>query len=231
VDEGAIGEPVAAVAFMTSHGPDRFHPNADIFFQAGAGPLFDFGPYYLTALVAMLGPVRAVAASTKISFPERSINKGPRAGQAFKVEVPTHVVAALEFESGALGNMIMSFDVWAANLPRIEVYGTEGSLSVPDPNRFGGPVRVRRSDESEWREVPIEMPYAENSRGVGLADMAQAISSGRPHRAGGEIAYHVLDVMETIYDAARERRHVELGSTCERPAPFPKGLGEWQIDG
>jgi predicted dehydrogenase len=146
------------------------------------------------------------------------------------VEVPTHVAGVLDFASGAVGTIITSFDVWAHGLPRIELYGSEGSLSVPDPNTFGGPVRLRRSDEKEWREVELTHPYRENFRSLGLADMAQALRSGRAHRASGELAYHVLDVMHAIHDASASGRHVELASTCQRPAPLPLGLEEGQLD-
>ena len=138
--------------------------------------------------------------------------------------MPTHVAGLLEFASGPIGTIITSFDVWAANLPRIEIYGTEGSLSVPDPNTFGGPVRLRRSNGTEWEEMPLTHIYTENSRGLGVADMAAAIRSNRPHRASGELAHHVLDIMQAFHDASREGKHIELSSTCERPAPLPLGL-------
>ena len=136
----------------------------------------------------------------------------------------------MEFANGALGTIITSFDVWAAKLPRIEIYGTEGTLSVPDPNGFGGPVRIRRAEEKEWSEVPLTPGYAEQSRGVGVADMAHALQSGRPHRANGEMAYHVLDIMHAFHDASREGKHVELKSTCTRPATLPAGLAENTLD-
>ncbi len=230
IDDGWIGVPIAATAFMMGHGPERWHPDPDFFYQPGAGPMFDMGPYYLTALTTLLGPVRRVTGSAHITFPERTIFSQPKYGQTIKVNTPTHVAGVMDFASGAVGTIITSFDVWASELPRIEIYGTAGSLSLPDPNTFGGPVRIRRAGAGEWSEVPLAYGYAKNSRGLGLADMVAAIESGRPHRANGEVAYHVLDLMHAFHDASREGRHVEVGSTMTRPAPLPLGLVEGQID-
>jgi predicted dehydrogenase len=188
------------------------------------------GPYYLTALVTLLGPVRRVTGSARASFPERTITSEPRAGETIRVEVATHVAAVLDFASGAIATLVTSFDVWAAKVPRLELYGSAGSLSLPDPNTFGGPVRLRRADDRAWRTVLVTRPYTANSRGVGVADMAVALRSGRPHRANGELAYHVLDVMHAIEEASRAGKHVELSSTCARPAPLPPGLTEGALD-
>ena len=228
--DGAIGEPVAATAFMLGHGPESWHPDPDFIYQPGAGPMFDMGPYYLTALINLIGPIRRVTGSARISFPERTITSQPRFGQKIKVNTPTHIAGVFDFAAGAVGTVITSLDVWAAELPRIEVYGTEGSLSVPDPNSFGGPVRLFRPDGEGWREVPLTHSYAMQSRGLGIADMAYAMRSGRPHRASGEMAYHVLDVMHAFHDASRDGRHVEVASTCRRPAPLPVGLKEGLLD-
>ncbi len=230
IDDGWIGEPIGATAFMLGHGPESWHPDPEFFYKEGAGPMFDMGPYYLTALVSLMGPVRRVTGSTRITFPERIITSRPHYGEAIKVEVPTHVAGMLDFENGAVGTIITSFDVWASELPRIEIYGTEGSMSVPDPNTFGGPVKVRRAGASEWTEVPLTHGYAENSRGLGAADMAYALRSGRQHRANGDMAYHVLDLMHAFHDASREGRHIELQSTCARPAPLPLGLRPGTLD-
>jgi predicted dehydrogenase len=230
IDQGAIGRPIAAAAFMTSHGPEDWHPDPEFVYQVGGGPMLDMGPYYLTALVALMGPVRRVSGSAQITFPERVIGSEPKRGQVMKVEVPTHVAGVLDFESGAVGTILMSFDVWAAELPRIEIYGTEGSLSLPDPNTFGGPVRLKRARDKRWRSVPLTHAYAENWRGIGVADMACALRAGRPHRASGDLAYHVLDIMQAIQEASAASRYVMLESTCERPAPLPADLKEGQLD-
>lgn len=220
VNDGAIGTPIAASAFCLGHGPENWHPDPDFFYQPGAGPLFDMGPYYLTALIALMGPVRRLSSSTRISFPERLITSQPHYGETIKVNTPTHIAGTLEFANGAIATLITSFDVWHHHLPNIEIYGSEGTLRVPDPNTFGGPVLLRRADESEWHEVPLIHEYTQNSRGIGLADMAYAMRTGSPHRANETLAYHVLDIMQALHESAREGQHITLSSTCERPAPL-----------
>ncbi len=230
IDDGWIGEPVAATAFMLCHGHESWHPDPDFYYQPGGGPMFDMGPYYLTALVHLMGPVRRVTGSAQTTFPERLITSQPKHGTKIVVNVPTHIAGIMDFASGAVGTIVTSFDVWAAQVPRIEIYGTEGSLSVPDPNIFGGPVFVRRAGASDWSEVPLTHGYAKNSRGIGVADMAYALRSGRPQRASGDMAYHVLDIMHAFHNASREGKHVELSSTCARPASLPLGLREGTLD-
>jgi predicted dehydrogenase len=230
IDDGWIGQPIAATAFMLCHGHESWHPAPEFYYKVGGGPMFDMGPYYLTALVNLMGPVQAVSGSTRVTFPKRTITSQPLYGKVVDVEVPTHVVGVLDFASGAVGTIVTSFDVWSADVPRIEIYGTEGSLSVPDPNTFGGPVRVRRMGAKDWSEIPLTHGYAENSRGIGVADMAYALRSGRPHRASGALAYHVLDIMHAIHDAADAGRRVTLDSTCERPAALPVGLRHGLLD-
>jgi predicted dehydrogenase len=225
IDEGAIGEPVAATAFMLIPGHERWHPQPDFYYQPGGGPLFDMGPYYLTALVSLLGAVRRVTGSARATFPQRIIRSEPRAGERIAVEVPTHLAAVLDFASGPIATLVTSFDVWASKAPKLEIYGSEGSLSLPDPTTFAGPVRIRGADDDTWRVVPVTRPYTKNSRGLGLADMAAGLRSGLPHRASGELAYHVLEVMHAVETASRENRHVEIASTCERPAPLDEGGG------
>ena len=223
LDEGLIGETVAAMAVMMSHGPEDWHPNPDFFYQPGAGPMFDMGPYYLTALATLLGPVRRVASSARATFPERTVTSEPHAGTTIKVDTPTHVAGVLDFEGGAVGTLVTSFDVWATESSRVEVYGTEGSLSVPDPNTFGGPVRLCRAGRTEWEEFPLTHPYTGNHRGLGLADMADALRSGRPHRASGRLAYHVLEVIQALLDSSEAEAHVRVDSTFVRPEPLPAG--------
>ncbi|MBN1899844.1 Gfo/Idh/MocA family oxidoreductase [Candidatus Sumerlaeota bacterium] len=230
IDDGWIGKPVAATAFMMCHGHESWHPDPEFYYKKGGGPMFDMGPYYLTALVNLLGPVERVSGITRVTFPERLITSQPKYGTKIDVEVPTHVVGALDFSCGAVGTIITSFDVWAHQMPCIEIYGTEGTLAVPDPNCFGGPVRLRRANSNEWREMPLSHIYPENSRGIGPADMAYSLRSGRPHRASGELAFHVLDVMQSIHESSTEGRHVKIRSRCERPAPLPLGLRHGILD-
>lgn len=231
IDDGWIGTPVSATAFMVCHGHESWHPDPEFYYKAGGGPMFDMGPYYLTALVNMVGPVKKIAGMTRKTFNERTITSKPKYGQKVTVDVPTHVAGLLEFANGAIGTIITSFDVWGYGvLPWIEVNGTEGSLFVPDPNGFGGTIKLRRAGYKEWREIPLTHIYAENTRGLGVADMAVALQTGRKHRASGELAYHVLDIMHGIHDAANEGRTLALESTCERPAALPLGLLNGMLD-
>ena len=230
INDGAIGTPVAAIAFVLNHGMEHWHPDPYFFYQPGAGPLFDLGPYYLTALVAMLGPIRRVSSSTAISFAERTVTSAPKAGTKIPVNTPTHVTGTLDFASGVVGTLITSFDVWYHQLPRIEIYGTEGSLSAPDPNAFGGPVFLRRARDSAWQEVPLTHDYIENCRGIGLADMVRAMPTARPYRASGEMAYHVLEAMEALLQSSREDRHIILTSSCARPEPLVPGEQSWTYE-
>ncbi len=230
IDDGWIGEPVSATAFMQCHGHESWHPNPVFFYQPGGGPLFDMGPYYLTALVNLLGPVRRVCGATRVTFPERTITNEEQYGEKIEVEVPTHVAGVMDFDSGAIGTMITSFDVWAATLPPIEVHGTSGSLRVPDPNGFGGAVKVQRAGAEAWSEVPHSHPYAENSRGIGVADMAYALRTGREHRASGNMAYHVLDVMHAFHDSSDKGQHVLIKSKCKRPESVPMDVREGVLD-
>ena len=223
MDEGIIGEPVASTAVMMTHGPEGWHPNPDFFYQPGAGPMFDMGPYYLTALTTLLGPVRRVTGSARVTFPERQVTSQPLAGTTITVNTPTHVAGVMDFEGGAVGTLVTSFDVWSETHSRIDIYGTEGTLSVPDPNTFGGPVRVWRSGDEAWTDVPLTHPYTENSRGLGLADMARALRSGRKPRASGELGGHVLDVIHAFLDSSESGRHIDVKSTFERPEPLPAG--------
>jgi len=224
IDEGAIGVPLAGAGFMLSRGPESWHPNPEFFYKKGGGPLFDMGPYYLTAFAALLGSVRRVTASARSSFRQREITSQPLAGTLIDVDVHTHVTAVLDFDSGPIVTLTTSFDVTGTRLPKIEIFGSEGTLSVPDPNTFGGPVWLLRRGEKEWREMPLEFGYAENSRGIGVADMAAAIAAGRDHRANERIAYHVLDLMHSIFDASETGRHIEMQSIMSRPEPLPRGL-------
>ncbi|QNP75145.1 Gfo/Idh/MocA family oxidoreductase [Streptomyces roseirectus] len=221
LDAGDLGVPVAASAFMVSSGPERWHPDPEFYYQPGGGPLLDMGPYYLTSLVTLLGPVRRVVGMSSTPQAERFIGQGYRAGTRFPVEVATHVTGVLEHRSGALSTLVMSFDVWRSTLPRIEIHGTDGSLSLPDPNYFDGPVNLFRPGAQDWDELPILGGYRDASRGYGVADLARAVSRGEPHRADGELAYHVLDIMESLLTAAETGTSVEISSDCARPSAVP----------
>ncbi|WP_141431016.1 Gfo/Idh/MocA family protein [Bacillus sp. 03113] len=219
LQNGEIGEPVAATAFMMKAGPEQWHPNPEFFYQVGGGPLFDMGPYYLTVLTQLLGPIKRVAASVNTSFNERIIQVGEKKGKKINVKTPTHLAGTLDFENGAIATMITSFDVVATRLPFIEVYGTEGTLGVPDPNRFEGPVWLRKKGEENWSEIPLISGSVENSRGIGVADMASSILYGTPFRANGERAFHVLEAMHAFQKSSLSNKHYQLQSTCQ-PSPL-----------
>jgi hypothetical protein len=223
LDARQIGAPVAATAFMVTPGHERWHPAPEFYYLPGGGPLLDMGPYYLTALVTLLGPVRRVTGMSATPRATRIIGSGPRAGAEFEVTVATHVTGVLEHANGALSTLMMSFDVWAGQLPRIEVYGTGGSLSVPDPNGFDGPVRIFRAEAEGWTSVAEAGGYRDAARGYGVSDLASALAAGTAHRANGELAYHVLDVMESLLAAAGSGTAVDLASSCGRPAGVPFG--------
>ena len=224
IDSGEIGEVVGATAFMLGRGHESWHPDPEFYYKVGGGPMFDMGPYYLTALVSMIGPVRRVTGSTRITFPERTITSQPKAGTVIKVEVPTFISGIMDFANGAIGTIITSFDVAGSQLPRIEVYGSKGSLYCPDPNGFGGPIYMVKLGEREPVEVKLTHGFNTNSRGLGLADMAWALREGRTNRCNAKMAYHILDLMTAFHDASDTGRHVDIQSTCDRPAPLPAGI-------
>lgn len=231
VEDGWIGTPIGATAFMMSGGHESWHPAPEFYYDIGGGPMFDMGPYYLTALIALLGPITRVTGSTRISFPERTITSQPKAGQKIGVKTPTHIAGIMDFASGPIGTLVTSFDVKGGSmLPRIEVYGSEGTLLVPDPNTFGGPISIIRAGMKEWSEIPLTHGRSENARGVGAADMAKAIQTGRKHRANGEMAYHVLEAMHGFHDSSEQGTHYVMKSTCEKPAPLPLGLSDFSLD-
>lgn len=219
IESGAIGEPVGALAFFLNRGMETWHPNPAFFYQRGAGPMMDVGVYYVTALVNLLGPIRRVTGSARISFPEREITSEPLKGQRLKVETPTTIAGTMDFERGPVATMVASNDVCASEVPRIEVFGTEGTLSVPDPNRFDGAVRLFRRSTGEWEDVSPVVTTA-LGRGAGLADMVQAIREDRAHRCSGELALHVLEAMLAFELASEQGRHVQLQSSCQQPAPM-----------
>jgi predicted dehydrogenase len=218
IDRGEIGEVLSATAFFAGHGPEDWHPNPVFFYQPGGGPMFDMGPYYLTALVNMLGPMERVTGFTSRGFQKRF---AAVLGTEINVTIPTHLTGAIQFGSGAVATVIMSFDVWKHNLPMLQVHGTKGSLDVPDPNTTFGNPRIYRPETKAWEDVPLAYPtiYGEKyGRGAGVADMAEAILTGRPHRASGEMALHVVDGMVAFLESGSEGRAIELTTTCERPA-------------
>ncbi len=229
LDEGVIGRPVAATAWMLSGGPEAWHPDPEIFYAPGGGPMFDMGPYYISALVSLLGGVKRVTGATGAAHSERIVGSGPKKGNKVPVQIPTHIAGVLEFTSGPIATLVTSFDAVGYDIG-ITLYGTGGTMNVPDPNTFGGPVRVMRPAFKTPVEYTLTHSYADQSRGLGVADMAAAIGSGRAHRASGALHYHVLDIMHAIHDAASSGQHVTLTSGVDRPSAMPTGLADGAID-
>jgi len=222
IDSGAIGRPLSAIATMGARGPERFHPNPGFFYQKGAGPMFDMGPYYLTSLVHFFGPVRSVAGFATKGFEERICGNPAIRGKRIPVEVPTHYAGVLEFDGGVVVNLTLSFDIHAHGHAPIEVYGVDGSLAVPDPNRFGDEVRLYTPESEAWIPQSFTHSYAEPSRIIGLVDMIESIETGRPARCSGELAHHVLEVMLAFEESSREGRRMPITSRPLRPAALPE---------
>jgi predicted dehydrogenase len=207
--DGAIGTPVGAAATMLVGGPDGWHPNADMFYRAGGGPVLDIAPYYLTALVSLLGPIAAVAAFAETPTPQRTLAAGARAGETVRVEVPTHAVAVLRMRSGPLATLAVSFETRGQYVSGLTVHGTGGLLALPDANAFAGDVVVTRLD-GDVETVPYDSRGAQETRGLGLEELALALAEGRPHRASAGLALHVLEAAEAIVASAERQRFVEL---------------------
>ncbi|BCJ33728.1 oxidoreductase [Actinocatenispora thailandica] len=219
IAEGAIGTPLTALTLMQSPGPESWHPNPAFLFQYGAGPLFDIGPYYLTTLVGAFGPARSVAAVGRRARDSRVVGSGPLAGTAFDVEVPTHVAALLDFTGGQAATSVLSFDSPLARAGFVEITGSEATMALPDPNTFTGTIRLRRAGDDDWSAVPAKGP--DTGRGLGVLDLARAVRAGTPHRASGELALHVLELMTAIAASAETGAFVPIGSSCAAPALLP----------
>src|SRR5262249_21803440 len=230
IDDGAIGRPVAGTAFFMNPGHERWHPAPGFYYLRGGGPMLDMGPYYITDLIQLLGPIASVMGSVAKPRPERLITSQPLNGTLIPVEVATHVAGLLEFASGAVVSIVMSFDVPKHNHSPIEIYGTEGSLLVPNPNRFGGDVSMAKKG-GDWQSVAHTHGNVDGEfRSIGVADLAAAIATGRPHRASGALALHALEAMEGFQISSDEGRRVKLDTTVERPAMMTPGLPTGHID-
>lgn len=220
LEEKTLGEPIGAAAFMICRGHESWHPDPAFYYQHGGGPMMDMGPYYLTAMINLLGGVSSVMGVTKASFPMRTITSQPKCGEVVKVEVPTYVTGILNFENGATGTIFTTFDVCYPGQARLEIYGTKGTLFAPDPNTFGGPVRLLRQEGGEVREVPLCFDYAENSRALGLADMAKALRTGRDPRESWKQTLHVLEIMQSFEKSSRSGAAVAIESKYTRGEPM-----------
>jgi len=229
IDDGKIGRVLSGTAVVQSHGMESWHPNPDFFFLPGAGPVLDIGPYYISNLVQLLGPVKAVVAMSDTPSTTRTIGNGEREGETVPVKTPTTIHAILRFHSGAQITLLTSWDVWAQSHGNMELYGEKGSMFLPDPNFFGGDLRLTNAAD----DVPLpnwDHPFSINNfgddneranyRGAGLSDMSIAIQEGRPHRCAAEFAHHVVDVMTSILKAGESGHQITIDTTCERPAPL-----------
>jgi len=251
IDDGWIGKPISATANMVNHGIETWHPNPDFFYKSGGGPMLDMGPYYITALVSLLGPIAKTSCFMTKGFDYRKIYSQPRRGESIVAEVPTHYSGILKFQNNVVANINMSFDVWLSNLPKLEIYGTEGVLLVPDPNQFSGNIKLVRSEDlideidglensqaigklskpemwNKFRDIPhLYRQPDKNMRGIGLVDMAYAIENGRDNRASAKLACHVTEVLECLNT---EDEKCVIKTMCERPRPIPIGLDVGQMD-
>jgi predicted dehydrogenase len=216
IDDGLIGAPISATATMVTPGHERWHPNPDFYYQPGGGPLLDMGPYYVSALVTLLGPVVSVMGAASHTRDERTIGSGPRAGETVPVNIDSHVTGVLVHASGALSTLFMSFDAVKSKSPNIEIHGERGSLVIPDPNHFDGDVQLFALGAEDWQTLPVSAGYVDSGRGFGIADLA-ATPPGSEPRAGGQLAYHALEVMESVLASAKSGSAVQIQSTAARP--------------
>lgn len=241
IDDGVIGDPVGATCAMICHGHESWHPDPEFYYKRGGGPMMDMGPYYVTALINLLGPVDGVVARTGKSFDKRIITSRPHYGETVDVDVDTYLAGTLQFANGAIGTLFTTFDVHYNPFAqaRFEVYGTKGTLVVPDPNTFGGPIRLFRPEDQVkmdagdpalmnritdpymgYRELPLMFDYRENSRALGLADMCRAIETGRGARCNYRQQHHVLEILTSFEKSSREERYIRLRTKYERSAPM-----------
>jgi len=238
IDEESIGDILTGNFIFAFSGVQTFHPNPESWFQVGGGPVIDMGPYFFTALVNLLGPAKNIRARGVKFSSNRTIETGPKAGKEFSVDIPTSFMMDIEFHNGSIVQGFLSFDVQNHARNHMELYGSKGTIVVPDPNMFGGPVLISKELGSEWKELSVESMYLgktniinhsgrsneapkqSNYRGIGLSEMIYAIENNKPHRCSGELAFHVLDIIDTVIHAAKKNQEVEIKSTCKKPEPM-----------
>lgn len=222
IEDGYIGQPIGASAHLICRGPEDWHHDPEFFYKHGGGPMMDMGPYYVTALINLLGGIKRIAGMTKISTPTRTITSQPHYGKVVDVEVPTYVTGVMEFESGAIGSLFTTFDVHYNHGEKIEIYGTHGTLIVPDPNGYGGDVKLLRPESGDYKNMPLCFDYPENSRGLGLADMAKALQTGREFRSDYRQTLHVLEVLETFRKSSESNTFIDLKTKYTPGKPMVK---------
>lgn len=216
LDSGKIGEIVGASAFWSAPGHELWHPSPSFYYQPGAGPLYDMGPYYLSTLITLLGPIKEVIGSSTRSHRVRTISTGPKKDQEIPVNVDTHINAILYHENGLASTITLSFEIWGTTSPLIEIFGTQGTLSIPDPNQFSEIPKIRTAGSSDWQEVQVSAGYTNAGRGYGLSEMVAAISQDRKPRLAADLGYHVLEVFESILLSAKLKQVQKLKSTVSR---------------
>ena len=217
IEEDWIGEPIAINAICAMRGNEYWRPDADFFYKEGAGPMMDMAPYYLNMFINLVGSVESVSVMSKMTWPERTIKVAPRRGEKIEVEVPTFVSSALRFRNGVIATFVNSFDIWGTKQPYIEVYGEKGTMVIPDPNKYKGDVLVRRFKDSEWRELPQFIEYANYGRGIGIVDMIRSIEADIPHKTGLDMAYHATDVIFAMDEAGKAHKEISIDSSAEKP--------------
>ncbi len=233
VEAGTIGRPLAAFGTVCGHGPDAYHANPHFFYEEGAGPMLDQGVYVITALLPLFGRVKTVSARAQIGITDRTVLSEPRFGEKIDVQTPTHLVCALEYADGGMANLMISWEIWASRLPFMEIYGTDGTIRLPHWNSYEDNFEVYTKTEKggSWATIQTQRPYVGGSyRGLGMAEMAAAILTDKPHRASGERANHVLDIMEGLVRSAREDKPIQMSTPYEKPEIFADDLQEGEID-
>ena len=217
LEDDWIGAPIGVNAICAMRGNEYWRPDADFFYQKGAGPMMDMAPYYLNMFISLIGPVDSVQTMSKITWPERTIKVAPRRGEKIQVEVPTYVSSTMRFENGVIATFVNSFDIWRTQQPFIEIYGEKGTMVIPDPNRYKGDVLIRRFRDTEWRVLPQFVEYADYGRGLGIVDMIRSIEAGVPHKTGLDMAYHTTDIIMAMDEAGELGRELKIGSTTAKP--------------
>ena len=230
IDKGFIGELVGASAAMVCRGHEGWHPAPEFYYKHGGGPMMDMGPYYITALVNLLGGVSGLTGITKSSFDKRVITSEPLKGNIIDVEVPTFTSGIMNFDNGAVGMIFTTFDVHYDKQAKLEIYGSEGTLIVPDPNTFGGEIKLLRPEEGEYRQMPLMFDYADNSRGLGLADMAKALRTGRDYRANCDLALHVLEILTSFEKSSDQGKYISLETKYDRGLAMKNNLIKGILD-
>ena len=218
LEEDWIGAPLGVTALCPMRGNEFWRPDCDFFYKKGAGPMLDMAPYYLNIMISLFGVVDSVYSMQKKTFAQRTIKVAPRRGDKIDVEIPTHVCATLSFKNGVIGTFTNSFDIWGSQTPNIEIYGEKGTMILPDPNMFTGPVMLKRYGEKEWHRLTQFVEYEGYGRGIGVMDMIRSIEKDQAHKASAELAYHVTDVIFAMDEAAEAKREIRVASTVEQPA-------------